>query len=171
MRKTLGRTALLALCVLVANAALAGTITRRGIARPLTQTIFRIDAPAVSATVFGIVEVRGYVLDPRGVSRITLLIDGAPVHDADLNQPRDDVRRRYPRFQGEDFAVAPGFVTSFLASNYVSGSHTLAIRVTYSNGDQADLDNRTVIVDNSLNQAPIGALDIPGDANFYLSGV
>ncbi len=171
MRKTLGRTALLALCVLVASAALAGTITRRGAARPATQTIFRIDAPAVSETVFGIVEVKGYVLDPRGVSRITLLIDGDPVHDADLNQPRDEVRRRYPRFQGEDFAVAPGFVTSFLASNYVSGSHTLAIKVTYSNSDVAELGNQTVIVDNSLNQAPIGALDIPGDANFYVSGV
>jgi N-acetylmuramoyl-L-alanine amidase len=171
MRKTLGRTALLGLCVLVANAALAGNITKRGAAQPAMQTIFRIDAPAVSATVFGIVEVRGFVLDPRGVSRITLLIDGAPVHDADLNQPRDDVRLRYPRFQGEDFAVGPGFVTSFLASNYASGSHTLAIRVTYSNSDVAELGNQTVIVDNSLNQAPIGALDSPGDPNIYVSGV
>jgi hypothetical protein len=171
MRKTLGRTVLLALCVLVANAALAGNITRRGVARPSMQTIFRIDAPAVSATVFGIVEVRGFVLDPRGVSRITLLVDGAPVHDADLNQPRPDVRRKYLRFQGEDFPYEPGFATSFLASNYTDGAHTLAIRVTYSNSDVAELGNQTVNVDNSINQAPIGALDSPGGANAYVSGV
>jgi hypothetical protein len=171
MRKTLGRTALLALCVLVANAALAGHITRRGVAQPALQTIFSIDAPAVSATVFGIVEVRGFVLDGRGVSRITLLVDGAPVHDADINQPRPDVRRKYPRFQGEDFPDETGFVTSFLASNYTDGSHTVAIRVTYSNSEVVSLAGIPVIVDNTINQAPIGALDSPGGANAYVSGV
>ncbi|MCJ7441155.1 MAG: Ig-like domain-containing protein, partial [Thermoanaerobaculaceae bacterium] len=171
MRKTLGRTALLALCVLVASAALAGHITRRGVAQPALQTIFSIDAPAVSATVFGIVEVRGFVLDGRGVSRITLLVDGAPVHDADINQPRPDVRRKYPRFQGEDFPDETGFVTSFLASNYTDGSHTVAIRVTYSNSEVVSLAGIPVIVDNTINQAPIGALDSPGDANAYVSGV
>jgi len=171
MRKTLGRTALLALCVLVASAALAGHITRRGVAQPALQTIFSIDAPAVSATVFGIVEVRGFVLDGRGVSRITLLVDGAPVHDADINQPRPDVRRKYPRFQGEDFPDETGFLTSFLASNYTDGSHTVAIRVTYSNSEVVSLAGIPVIVDNTINQAPIGALDSPGGANAYVSGV
>jgi len=117
------------------------------------------------------VEVSGYVIDPRGVSRITLLIDGAPVHDVDLNQPRIDVRRKYLRFQGEDFPYEPGFVTSFLASNYTDGAHTLALKVTYSNSDVAELANLTVIVDNAINQAPIGALDSPGGANAYVSGV
>lgn len=171
MRKTLRRTVLLALCVLVASAALAGHITRRGVAQPTLQTIFGFDAPAVNQTVFGIVEVSGYVVDPRGVSRITLLIDGAPVHDVDLNQPRIDVRRKYPRFQGEDFPYEPGFVTSFLASNYTDGAHTLALKVTYSNSEVVELANLTVIVDNAINQAPIGALDSPGGANAYVSGV
>jgi hypothetical protein len=171
MRKTLGRTALLALCVLVASAALAGHITRRGVAQPALQTIFGIDTPAPGATVFGVVDVRGYVLDVRGVSRITLLIDGAPVHDADINQPATDVRRKYLRFQGEDFPYEPGFVTSFLASNYTDGAHTLALKVTYSNSQVVELGSRTVNVDNAINQAPIGGLDSPGDRNIYVSGV
>jgi hypothetical protein len=171
MRKTLRRTVLLALCVLVASAALAGHITRRGVAQPTLQTIFGFDAPAVNQTVFGIVEVSGYVVDPRGVSRITLLIDGAPVHDVDLNQPRIDVRRKYLRFQGEDFPYEPGFVTSFLASNYADGAHTLALKVTYSNSEVVELGDLTVIVDNAINQAPIGGLDSPGDPNIYVSGV
>ena len=171
MRKTLGRTALLALCVLVASAALAGHITRRGVAQPALQTIFSIETPVDGQTVFGIVEVRGFVLDGRGVSRITLLVDGAPVHDADINQPRPDVRRKYPRFQGEDFPDETGFLTSFLASNYTDGSHTVAIRVTYSNSEVVGLAGIPVIVDNAMNQAPIGALDSPGGANAYVSGV
>jgi hypothetical protein len=171
MRKTLGRIALLALCVLVANGALAGHITRRGVAQPALQTIFSVDVPVAGATVFGMVEVRGFVLDDRGVSRITLLVDGAPVHDADINQPRPDVRRKYPRFQGEDFPNETGFVTSFLASNYTDGSHTVAIRVTYSNSETVDLAGISVIVDNTINQAPIGALDSPGDPNIYVSSV
>jgi hypothetical protein len=167
MRKTLGRVAILATCVLVAGAALAGTITGRGAAQPTLQTIFRIDTPAPGATVFGIVEVSGYVLDARGVARVTLLVDGAPVHDADINQPRQDVQARYARFYGDDFPYDPGFTTSFLAANYSAGTHTLAIQVTYSNSDVAVLGTRMVIVDTTINQAPIGALDSPRDPAVY----
>ncbi|OYW00373.1 MAG: hypothetical protein B7X11_04555, partial [Acidobacteria bacterium 37-65-4] len=122
---------------------------------------------APGATVFGIVEVSGYVLDARGVARVTLLVDGAPVHDADINQPRQDVQRRYARFYGEDFPYDPGFTTSFLASNYSAGSHTLGIQVTYSNSDVAVLGTRTVTVETAINQAPIGALDSPRDPAVY----
>src|SRR5664280_1478415 len=167
MPKSLGRVAVLAACVLVASAALAGSITGRGAAQPTLQTIFRVDTPAPGATVFGIVEVSGYVLDARGVARVTLLVDGAPVHDADINQPRQDVRTRYARFYGEDFPYDPGFTTSFLTSNYTAGTHTLGIRVTYSNSDVADLGTRTVTVDSTINQAPIGALDSPRDPAVY----
>ncbi len=167
MCKTLGRSAVLATCVLMAGAAVAGTFTGRGAGSPFVQTVFRIDTPAPGASVFGIVEVRGFVLDPRGVSRVTLLVDGAPLHDADINQPRDDVRTRYARFFGEDFPYNPGFTTSFLASNYSAGSHTLAIRVTYSNSDVQDLGTRTVTVDTATAQAPIGGLDSPRDPAVY----
>lgn len=164
-----------ALCLLIASAATSGVV-RHGTATPSQQTIFRIDTPVDGARVFGIVEVKGYVLDPRGVSRITLLVDGAAVHDADINQPRDDVRRKYIRFFGEGFPYDPGFSTSFLASNYTDGDHALAIRIVYSNGDVAELGSRTVTVDLTVNQAPIGALDSPRDeaiygAQDYVSGV
>jgi hypothetical protein len=171
MRKTLGRTALLALCVLVANSVLAGHITRRGVVKPTLQTIYGFAAPLTNSTVSGIVEVRGYVLDAREVSRVTLLVDGAPVHDADINQPYPEVRRKYPRFQGEEFPYEPGFVTSFLASNYTDGAHTVSLQVTYSNSDVETLPGITVTVDNTINWAPIGALDSPGGQNIYVSSV
>jgi N-acetylmuramoyl-L-alanine amidase len=146
---------------------MAGGIVRRGSTSSATTSVFSIDTPAEGATVFGIVEVRGFILDPRGVSRITLLLDGSPVHDADLNQPREDVRKRYARYYGEDFPYNPGFVTSFLAGNFPSGSHALAIRITFSNSDIAELGARSIIIDNTINQAPIGLLDNPRDPNIY----
>ena len=167
MRKTLGRIVVLALCVLVAGVAAGGSITRRGIGQPSLQTIFSIDTPAANSTVFGIVEVRGYVIDSRGVARITLLVDGTPVHDADINQARSDVRRRYPRFLGEDFPYNPGFVTSFLASNYSDGGHTIGMRVTYSDSEIEDLGTRNVTVDSTITQAPIGGIDSPRDPSVY----
>lgn len=176
MRRILGKAAVLASCVLAASAVFAGHVTRRGAVQPASQTTFSVDTPVDGATVFGIVEVRGFLLDTRGVSRITLLIDGAAVHDADMNQPRSDVRRKYPKYEGEEFPYEPGFVTSFLASNYLAGNHSLSIRVTYSNSDVAELGSRTINVDNTINQSPIGALDNPRDPSVtgtqdYVSGV
>lgn len=166
MRGTVRWLMLLVVGVLVAPFAAAG-INDHGVTQPSGQTIFGIDTPAPNATVFGIVEVRGFVMDRRGVSRITLLVDGTPLHDADINQPRDDVRRKYPRFQGEPFPFEPGFVTSFLAANFADGSHTLAIRVLYSNSDVEVLGERVVTVDNTINQAPVGGLDSPRDPVIY----
>ena len=178
MRKNLGIVAALGISTLLAGSALASGIHSRGAAAPQQQTIFSIDSPVNGATVFGIVEVRGFILDPRGVSRITLLVDGSAVHDADINQPRDDVQLRYVNFFGEGFPFPynPGFVTSFLASNYTNGTHTLALNVTFSNSDVAVLGSRTVTVDNTITQAPIGALDSPRDpaiygSSDYVSGV
>jgi len=163
MQKAIRTAFVFATCVAAAGSVLAAGVTPRGGTGPLQQTIFTIDTPAPGATVFGIVEVRGFVLDPRGVSRITLLVDGTPLHDVDINQARDDVRRKYPRFQGEPFPYEPGFLTSFLAANFTSGAHTLAVQVTYSNSEVVTLGERAITIDNTVNQAPIGGVDSPRD--------
>ncbi|MFI5165590.1 MAG: hypothetical protein ACHQQS_03140 [Thermoanaerobaculales bacterium] len=167
MHRNVVKVAILGVSFLFAGVVLAGGIHTRGSGAPTQQTIFSIDTPVDGATVFGIVQVSGFVLDPRGVSRITLLIDGAAVHDADINQPRADVRLKYPSFAGEGFPYNPGFVTSFLASNYAAGDHTLAIQVTFSNSDVQTLGSRTVTVDHTIDQAPLGALDSPRDPTLY----
>lgn len=171
MRRVTRSAAVLGMCLLVTSAATAGTIARRGTVTPTTQTIWSVDSPADGATVYGIVPVRGFVMNPaRGIAEVTLLVDGTPVHDADLNQPRTDVLLKYPGFQGQPFPVQPGFATSFLASNYEDGEHTVAIRVTYADeslpagaSTSEVLGERTVVVDNTINQAPIGGIDSPSD--------
>jgi hypothetical protein len=159
MRKTNLGLVLVALTLLVASTAAAG-INRHGTVTPINQAIFHIDTPIPGGNVFGIVDVRGYVLDlQRGVSQITLLIDDVAVHDADINLARTDVRRKYPAFDGGE--LDSGFATSFLARNFSSGQHTLAIRVRYTNGDEEKLGTRAINVDNARYQGPIGVIDQP----------
>lgn len=142
------------------------------------ETAFAIETPTPGATVFGIVEVKGFVLDPRGVANIRLIVDDQVLHEADLNQPREDLRRLYPGFFGENPSAKPGFRTSFLASALADGPHTLAIEVTFADtvspgGEPAKaiLGNRTILVDNTRQQPPLGDLDSPGpDGLVYVSG-
>jgi len=153
-----------AVCVLAAGVAAAGGFINHGTLNPVYQTVFRLDTPEADSTVFGIVEVAGYIFDQRrGVSQVTLMIDGAAVHDADINVAREDVWWKYPGFVGEA-TRHPGFRTSFRAANYAVGMHTLAIRVRFSNGDESLLAERTIEVVNRY-QPPVGALDRPRSAS------
>lgn len=163
MRKTLQSLVVFGVCMLAVSVAFGGSLNKRGSAAVAQQSIFGIDTPADGATVFGVVDVTGWVHDARGVSRVTLLVDGVAVHDADINLPRTDVRRKYPSFEGLEFPYDEGFATSFLAANYLDGPHTVAIRVHYSTDETAVLGPVDVIVDNGSNQAPFGAIDSPRD--------
>ncbi|HSN53959.1 MAG TPA: hypothetical protein VLT32_04775 [Candidatus Sulfomarinibacteraceae bacterium] len=141
--------------------------------------IFRLDTPEDGATVFGLVAVTGYVLDDgqscgpywnwqgcdwsdAQVTRIELYVDDGYVATADLNRPRYDVLQAYPWYASTPFA-RPGFATSFDSSSLSDGVHTLFLRVSFANGTVEDFGQRSVTVDNDLNQAPFGALELPGE--------
>ena len=128
------------------------------------QPIGGIDSPVDGQTVSGIVRVSGFVLDLNTVSKVELAGRrrsdqcGRPEHPAarrsrdlpDLLQQRDA-----PRLPD----VVPG------AGTYSDGPHSLSIRVTESvTQDQFVIGSVTVIVDNGINQAPFGFIDIPGPA-------
>ncbi len=142
------------------------------------ETIFWLDTPADGATVFGLVEVKGFVVDdgqqcgPQWtwfscqwddalVSKIDLYVDDDLVATADLNQPRYDVLQAYPWYAGTPYA-RPGFSTSFDANDYSNGFHTLFLRVTFSDSSVEDYGLRSIFVDGNINQAPIGELELPG---------
>lgn len=168
MRYTTRSIVIFVLAIVLAGAVHGSIVRPRGSAQPVQQTVFALETPVAGATVFGIVEVRGFVLDPRGISRITLLLNGQPHHDADLNVPRADIRRKYVKTGIEPFPfgpVEPGFRTSLFAPDLPNGQHTIALRIRYSNGDEETLGERLITVDDTLtNQAPIGGLDVPRDA-------
>jgi len=162
--------------------AVAILLTGNGNAEP----VFELDTPQDGATVFGLVSVTGYVLDDgqdcgppwawQGcdwssslVTSVELYVDGGFVATADLNQPRYDVMQAYPWYTGTPFA-RPGFATSFDSATLTDGAHTLFVRVAFNDGTEEDFGERTVTVDNDLNQAPFGDLEMPG-ANQPMSGV
>ncbi|MGD8441395.1 MAG: Ig-like domain-containing protein, partial [Holophagae bacterium] len=103
------------------------------------------------------------------MTRVDLYVDGGFVATADLNQPRYDVMQAYPWYTSTPFA-RPGFATSFDSATLTDGSHTLFVRVAFNDGTEEDFGERTVTVDNDLNQAPFGELEMPG-ADQPMSGV
>jgi hypothetical protein len=152
----------------------------------VAETIFWLDRPADGATVFGLVEVTGFVVDngeqcgPQWtwhscqwadslVSKIDLYVDDEFVATADLDQPRYDVLQAYPWYAGTPYAH-PGFATSFDSRDYSDGSHTLYLQVTFSDSSTADYGLRSVNINNDLNQAPFGDLELPG-SNQPMNGV
>jgi len=152
----------------------------------VAETIFWLDRPSDGATVFGLVEVSGFVLDdgqecgPQWtwvhcdwanalVSKIDLYVDDEFIASADLNQPRFDVLQAYPWYAGTPY-YRPGFSTSFDSRELSNGLHTLFIRITFSDSTVGDYGARSFTVDNFINQAPIGEIELPGP-NQPMNGV
>jgi hypothetical protein len=150
------------------------------------EPIFRLDTPEDGATVFGLVAVKGYVLDDGDhcgpqwtwqscdwdatlVTRIELYVDDGFVATADLNRPRYDILQAYPWYASTPYA-RPGFETSFDSATLSDGVHDLFVRVSFADGTIEDYGQRSFIVDNDLNQAPFGELELPGE-NQPMNGV
>ncbi len=144
----------------------------------VAETIFWLDTPADGSTVFGLVEVNGFVVDngeqcgPQWtwhscqwddalVSKIDLYVDDEFVSTADMNQPRYDILQAYPWYAGTPYQ-RPGFTTSFDSESYSDGVHTLFMRVTFSDASTEDYGLRSVTINNDLNQAPLGQIELPG---------
>jgi hypothetical protein len=110
--------------------------------------------------------VQGYALSEQQISRVDLYVDDQFQHSANINIPRIDVIEIYPDWEGIQ-NKKPGFSTGFLASRFSNGPHTIHVVVTTGENQQITIGRRTVIVDNTLNQAPFGSVDIPGTDSVY----
>jgi hypothetical protein len=127
------------------------------------QTTFvgDVDSPDPSKPQSGVVYVRGWALDPHTISKIELWVDDQYQHNMIMSLPRVDIVNAFPDWPGIHNA-RPGFVTGFLASRFPNGNHTVEVRVYNTNGEVNFLGRRTIQINNSINQAPFGALDVPG---------
>ena len=145
----------------LALAILAGFLVAIGAA---AQPIGVIDEPTAGQQVSGVVRVSGFVLDFNKVDKIELFIDGnsTPTNTADLNIPRIDVLNAFPNYVNSA-TPRPGFLTSFYTRTLSNGTHSVTVRVTESSGNRFTLGPVSVIVDNTVNQAPFGYIDMPSD--------
>jgi len=134
------------------------------------DTVGNIDFPPDGATVFGLVQIRGFAMDRASVSKAEIFLDGALLQQVDLTTPRIDLIEIYPDWEGIHTRT-PGFLTAFQASRFSSGSHTIFLRVTNSDGMTVDFATRRIVINNSVNQSPLGAVDIPdGTSVFDVTG-
>ena len=148
----------------------------RWVTRGLVLSFMALLAPILSAQVFeftgaveapdparihsGVVLVKGWALDPNQISRIELWVDDQFIHNMVMFLPRIDVEQSYPDWPGIHTA-RPGFTTGFLASRFPDGPHTVEVRAVAQNGDVHAFGRRTITINNTNNQTPFGALDIP----------
>ena len=149
----------------------------RWVTRGLVLTLLALLAPVLFAQTFigavdspdpeqpqsGLILGKGWVLDPNQVTKIELWVDDQYQHDAVMFLPRIDIIEAFPDWPGIHTA-RPGFITGFLASRFPDGPHTVEMRFLNSNGEVNHLGRRTITINNSINQAPFGFLDIPGPA-------
>jgi hypothetical protein len=126
--------------------------------------ILVVDGPQDGQTVSGVVSVSGFVLDMNSIDKIELFIDTVdiPVNRAVLNFPRPEVIAAFPSFATGPTGN-PGWITSFLARNFLDGQHSLILAVTESGAAGPILFGPIQVnVDNTINQAPFGNIDVPG---------
>jgi len=130
-----------------------------------------VDTPQPGDTIYGVVPISGWVLDINQVSSVDLYVDNIKVASADLSLPRPDVLNAFPTYANSPNAQ-PGFLTSFFTKSqaesaschvYSNGAHTISVKVVESTNPNVSIDiaDIPVTVDNTLNQAPFGFIDIP----------
>ena len=125
-----------------------------------------LDSPDPSLAQSGVILVKGFALVQPDVSKVELFVDDQFVQRVNSGIPMIDVVNAYPNWPGIQNA-APGFQTGFLASRFSNAPHTVAVRVYTTDNKVYELGRRTINIDNTINQPPFGAVDIPDLKGVY----
>jgi beta-N-acetylglucosaminidase len=128
-----------------------------------------MDSPASNSTVKGDIDVSGWFLDPSGVAKVEVLVDGNVVGAAQYGLPRSDVGNAYPEYQNPN----SGYKYILNTRTLTNGQHTIAVRETGNSGLVTNLQMVKVNVQNSATirgyiDSPSNGMTIKGD--FDVSG-
>ncbi|MGH9424586.1 MAG: Ig-like domain-containing protein, partial [Thermoanaerobaculia bacterium] len=130
------------------------------------ETHGSLEFPDSTVTQSGVILVKGWFLDPEIISRVAVYVDDQFIANSNTNLPRIDIVGDFPNYPGIQ-NIAPGFQIGILASRFTNGSHTISVHVFFSDGTFSELGRRTITVDNTLNQAPFGNVDIPDATGIF----
>src|SRR4051794_24236352 len=134
------------------------------------ETRGALEFPDPTVTQSGVILVKGWFLTPEAISREAVYVDDQFIANSNTNLPRIDIEEAFPNYPGIQH-IAPGFQIGVLASRFTNGSHTIAVRVFRSDNTFTELGRRSITVDNTINQAPFGNVDIPDlSGTFNASG-
>jgi hypothetical protein len=127
------------------------------------ETHGALEFPDPTVIQSGVILVKGWFLDPEAISKVAVYVDDQFIANANSHLPRIDVVGDYPNYPGIQ-NIAPGFQIGILASRFSSSTHTIAVKVFFSDGTVTELGRRTINIDNTddgPNQPPFGSVDIP----------
>lgn len=114
-----------------------------------------IDKPGGLETISGNYAVSGWFLDGASVSKIEVLVDQNVMGEAIYGDPRPDIGSVFPDYNNNNC----GFHFDLDTTKLTSGTHSLTVRETGSNGVQTTLSGKPINVSNNL--PPIGSLENP----------
>jgi len=138
-----GFAALLMLLALVGLVSYGCSDWREPIRVPATP-VWSLEIPARDAIVSGQVKCSGWVIHTQGVvQRIDVLLDGAPVAEADRGLPREDICRYYP---GRVGCPNIGWQSLIDLSSVEPGEHRIGLRIRGPSGEQFDSPPRPLFV-------------------------
>ncbi|WP_016739288.1 Ig-like domain-containing protein, partial [Brevibacillus brevis] len=101
-----------------------------------------LDTPEKGELISGTYTIKGWHLNPDGVSKISILIDGTNVGEASYGDPRPDIEEKYPAYQNSN----AGFHYQLDTRNLVAGTHSITVEVQDTNGQQTVMDGTTFYI-------------------------
>lgn len=99
------------------------------------------------------VNVEGWYLDPKTVSKITITVDGKTMGNATYGYQREDVYKVFPDYNNHN----AGFKFSLNTSGLFNGNHVIRVTETGNDGIQSLVAERTFFIAN-------------GTSSYYLNG-
>ncbi|WP_251551922.1 Ig-like domain-containing protein [Neobacillus muris] len=103
-----------------------------------------LDNPNPNSHVIGTTNVSGWLLDPSGVSKIEVLVDGQVTGEAVYGDERLDIKNAFPEYSNGK----AGFHYALDTSRFPDGIHSLSIRETGVNGSINQLINIPITISN-----------------------
>ena len=111
-----------------------------------------LDTPLVNEKTKGQYNVKGWYLDPSGVSKIEILVDGKVIGKAFYGDSRLDVKKAYPAYNNAN----AGYHYVLDTTKFGDGLHSITVRETGRNGIVSTLPTKSFTISNVK-----GSLDQP----------
>ncbi|KZE44081.1 peptidase S8 [Brevibacillus parabrevis] len=107
-----------------------------------TQPKGQLELPFDRAVIGGVTTVQGWLLDPSGIGKVEVLVDGQAVGTAEYGVPRPDIAAMYPHYRQAN----AGFRYQWDTLSSTEGAHKLTIRATNQAGQESLVLEKDVVI-------------------------
>ncbi|WP_064200875.1 S8 family serine peptidase [Brevibacillus brevis] len=114
---------------------------------------WEVESPADHSTMTGVSLMKGWYLDPAGVAKIAVHVDGKLVGEALYGQSRPDIAQAYPAYQN----ATSGFQYFLDTTQMTEGQHTITVIAVNQEGKEQVLAERSVSIERAQPAKSIAA--------------